>query len=219
MSLEYFFLRYFYGCAFTITFLSFKGMQWKETCLWVHKWVFSWVQLLSKVCVLGELPQPLWASASFFCNGDYTLFGGSLWGFMGQNVHGIGGSMVKKKQQKLMAMKETQVWSPSRDQRSPGEGNGNLLWYSCLENPMDGGAWWATVHGVARVGHDVVTEPTSHPGPITVHSTAIFSLSQQMYQQISIALVYVSEADSPRSLTFCSLCFNRDRFTTPNISK
>ena len=97
MSLEYFFLRYFYGCAFTITFLSFKGMQWKETCLWVHKWVFSWVQLLSKVCVLGELPQPLWASASLFCNGDYTLFGGSLWGFMGQNVHGIGGSMVKKK--------------------------------------------------------------------------------------------------------------------------
>ena len=30
--------------------------------------------------------------------------------------------------------------------RSPGEGNGNLLLYSCLENPMDGGAWWATVH-------------------------------------------------------------------------
>ena len=30
--------------------------------------------------------------------------------------------------------------------RSPGEGNGNPLWYSCLENPMDRGAWWATVH-------------------------------------------------------------------------
>ena len=34
--------------------------------------------------------------------------------------------------------------------RSPGEGNGNVLQYSCLENPMDGGAWWATVHGVAK---------------------------------------------------------------------
>ena len=34
--------------------------------------------------------------------------------------------------------------------RSPGEGNGNPLWYSRLENPMDGGAWWATVHGVAK---------------------------------------------------------------------
>ena len=31
-----------------------------------------------------------------------------------------------------------------------GEGNGNPLQYSCLENPMDGGAWWAAVHGVAQ---------------------------------------------------------------------
>ena len=30
--------------------------------------------------------------------------------------------------------------------KSPGEGNGNPLQYSCLENPMDGGAWWTTVH-------------------------------------------------------------------------
>ena len=34
--------------------------------------------------------------------------------------------------------------------RSPGEGNGNPLQHSCLENPMDGGAWWATDHGVAK---------------------------------------------------------------------
>ena len=34
--------------------------------------------------------------------------------------------------------------------RSPREGNGNRLQYSCLENSMDGGAWWATVHGVAK---------------------------------------------------------------------
>ena len=34
--------------------------------------------------------------------------------------------------------------------RSPGERNGNPLQYSCLENPMDGGAWWAIVHGVAK---------------------------------------------------------------------
>ena len=33
---------------------------------------------------------------------------------------------------------------------SPGEGNGNPLQYSCLENPMDGGAWQATVHGVTK---------------------------------------------------------------------
>ena len=42
--------------------------------------------------------------------------------------------------------------------RSPGEGNGNPLKYSCLENPMDKGAWQATVYGVTRVGYDLVTE-------------------------------------------------------------
>ena len=40
--------------------------------------------------------------------------------------------------------------------RSPGEGNGNPRQYSCLGNPMDRGGWWATVHAVARVGHDLV---------------------------------------------------------------
>ena len=34
--------------------------------------------------------------------------------------------------------------------RSPGEGHGNPLWYSCLENNMDRGAWWAIVHSVAK---------------------------------------------------------------------
>ena len=40
-------------------------------------------------------------------------------------------------------------WIPGSG-RSPGEGNGNPLQYSCLENPMDRGAWWATVHGIAK---------------------------------------------------------------------
>ena len=39
------------------------------------------------------------------------------------------------------------------------EGNDNPLHYSCLKNPMDRGAWQATVHGVARVGHDLATKP------------------------------------------------------------
>ena len=34
--------------------------------------------------------------------------------------------------------------------RPPGAGNGNPLQYSCLENPIDRGTWWATVHGVAK---------------------------------------------------------------------
>ena len=41
--------------------------------------------------------------------------------------------------------------------RSLGEGNGNPLQYSCLENPMDRGARQATVYGVVRTGHDLAT--------------------------------------------------------------
>ena len=37
-----------------------------------------------------------------------------------------------------------------RSGRSPGGGHGNPLQYSCLENPMDRGAWWSTVHGLAK---------------------------------------------------------------------
>ena len=40
-------------------------------------------------------------------------------------------------------------WIPGSGS-SPGEGNGNLLQYSCLENPMNRGPWWATVHAVAK---------------------------------------------------------------------
>ena len=45
-----------------------------------------------------------------------------------------------------------------------GEVKGNPLQYSCLENPMDRGAWQATVHGVARVGNDLVTKSSSSAG-------------------------------------------------------
>ena len=41
--------------------------------------------------------------------------------------------------------------------RCPGEENGNPLQYSCLEDPMDRGAWQATVHGVSRVGYHYTT--------------------------------------------------------------
>ena len=48
--------------------------------------------------------------------------------------------------------------------RSPGEGNGYPLWYSCLGNPMDRGACWATVQwGHKRVGHILVTKQQQQP--------------------------------------------------------
>ena len=50
--------------------------------------------------------------------------------------------------------------------RCPGEGNCNPLQYSCLENPMDRDAWQTTVHGVARVGHDLATKPPPPDGQV-----------------------------------------------------
>ena len=49
----------------------------------------------------------------------------------------------------LPAMQETKVQFPG-SRTSPGEGNGNPLQYSCLENSLDRGAWWAIVHGVTK---------------------------------------------------------------------
>ena len=48
--------------------------------------------------------------------------------------------------------------------RSPGGGNGNPLQYSCLENPMDRGAWQVTVHGVAKSQTRLSTDTYSHTG-------------------------------------------------------
>ena len=59
-----------------------------------------------------------------------------------------GGSVVKNLPAEAGESRDSS--SIPRSGRSPGEGNGNPLLYSCLENPMYREAWWATVHGVAK---------------------------------------------------------------------
>ena len=61
--------------------------------------------------------------------------------------------------------------------RSLGEGNGSPFQYSCLESPMNRGAWQATVYGVARVGHDLVTKPPNQPPNIRVQISLWTSVS------------------------------------------
>ena len=69
---------------------------------------------------------------------DQDLSTADIWGFPG-------GSVVKTLPGN--AGDASSIRGPGR---SPGKGNGNPLQYSCLENPMDRGAWWATVHGAAK---------------------------------------------------------------------
>ena len=68
----------------------------------------------------------------------YFLFLMLFWGFPG----GSDG--------KASACNEGDLGSIPGSRRSPGEENRNRLQYSCLENPMEGGAWQATVHGVTK---------------------------------------------------------------------
>ena len=82
----------------------------------------------------------------------------SVWprGLLNFNISYNRASPIAQSVNHLPAMQET--WVRFLSQEDPlGEANGNPLQYSCLKNPLGRGAWQATVHGVARVGHDLVT--------------------------------------------------------------
>ena len=66
-------------------------------------------------------------------------------------------------------------------ERSPGGGHGNSLQYSCLENPMDRGAWWATVHGVAQ--SRIWLKQCSMHAWLTTYTTVLLHKSPPMWYQ------------------------------------
>ena len=66
----------------------------------------------------------------------------------------LGGSEVKN-----LPVSTGDAGSIPESERCPGEVYGNPFQYSCMGNPMDRGVWWAIVHGVAKVGCDLATEP------------------------------------------------------------
>ena len=65
--------------------------------------------------------------------------------------------------------------------RSPGGRNGNPLQCSCLENPVDRGAWWAPVHGSQRVGHDWATN---------THTSCLYILEINPLSVASFAIIF-----------------------------
>ena len=95
--------------------------------------------------------QGLWAEG----NGGWLLIGTGFYGVVNENVRlqgGHGSSQVALviKNPPANAGDVRDTGSILGSGRSPGGGHGNSLQYSCLENPMDRGAWWATVHRVTN---------------------------------------------------------------------
>ena len=70
--------------------------------------------------------------------------------FLCSTVHGVWVGLPGGSDRKESACNRGDTGSTLGSGRPPGEGKGYPLWHSCLENPMDRGAWQATVHGVAK---------------------------------------------------------------------
>jgi len=74
------------------------------------------------------------------------MINGRMW-YLGRQIGAIWASLVAQMVNSLPAMQEIRVQSLGQED-SLRDGNGNPLQYSCLENSIDRGTWWATVHGV-----------------------------------------------------------------------
>ena len=77
--------------------------------------------------------------------------------------------------------------------RSPGEGNGNPLQYSCLENPMEGGAWWATVQEVAKSRtrlSDFTFTFTFHLFPVTSICSYLYYITNSTFFNFTLVLFF-----------------------------
>ena len=89
--------------------------------------------------------------------------------------------------------------------RVTGEGHGTPLQYSCLENPVDGGAWYATVHGVRRVGHDWAT------------SLSLFTFMHWRRKWQPTPVFLPGESQGRRSLVGCRL-WGRTKSDTTEVT-
>ena len=78
-----------------------------------------------------------------------------------------------------------------------GEGNGNPLQCSCLENPRDGGAWWAAIYGSHRVGHD--WSDLAAAAAAADCSTPGFRVHHQLPELAQTQVHWVSNAEYPKS--------------------
>ena len=115
----------------------------------IYLWVFYIRYLIVKCLGNWSMIKPsFWYCVKFYKFSIWLTQGCSRRLIWWSLFYGFpGGSVVKKKN--LLA-NARDVGSIPGSGKFPGEGNGNQLQYSCLGNPMDSGAWWATVHEVTK---------------------------------------------------------------------
>ena len=100
--------------------------------------------------------------------------------------HGLRASLVAQLVKNLPAMQETWVQFLGQEVPSEKEMATNSFQYSCVENTMNRGAWLAVVHGVARVGHNLVTKPPAwSSGLLTSRLFSIGIPSKMLYPELS----------------------------------
>ena len=114
-------------------------MSFCDTAVWLH-----WNKIKSTYLALISIKHITSRQ------GLKPLYQVKCWGYS-INTSSINSGFPGGSEVKASACNVGDLGSIPRTGRSPGEGNGNPLQDSRLESPMDGGAWWATVHGVAKV--------------------------------------------------------------------
>ena len=129
-------------------------IKWKKPIWKAYAHVYSNIKGNTQIYIGGNSLTFQWLGLSFHCRRHRVdPRPGNWWGFPCSSVG------------KESAFSARDLSSIPQLGKSPREGNGNPLQYSCLENPTDRGIWQATVHGVARVRHNLVTKPPPAPPP------------------------------------------------------
>ena len=98
--------------------------------------------------------------------------------------------------------------------RSPGEGNGNSLHYSCLENSTDGGAWWATVHGVTNSRTQLSDFTFTFPSPMSQFTLPISS--ESIFSMKSFSLKEKKVSAQLQVCIYCFFSYKLSRFFPPS---
>ena len=129
---------YTYLCIYVLLKFFFSKENYSYICIYTHLHALTYICQIC-ICTYKHRSISLLYTWIYVCIHICTL----TWV-----------SLVAQWERIRLPMQEVQVW-PLGQEDSPGEGNGSSLQFSCLENSMDRGAWWAAVHGVT--GESVAT--------------------------------------------------------------